>query len=74
MLVAGKTGTAQTSRGKNHGWFAGFAPFDNAQLVVVVFDEYGGRGGYYAAALAGQVFQKAADLGIIKVGNVQTKI
>ncbi|HNX90979.1 MAG TPA: penicillin-binding protein 2 [Candidatus Omnitrophota bacterium] len=65
VLVAGKTGTAQTSRGKTHGWFAGFAPYDDARLVVVVFDEYGARSGAYAAELSGMIFQEAKRLGII---------
>ena len=65
VVVAGKTGTAQTSKGKNHGWFAGFAPFEEAKITVVVFDEYGGKGGYYAAETAGEVIQKARELGII---------
>jgi len=65
VVVAGKTGTAQTSRDKSHGWFAGFAPFDNARLTVVVFDEYGGKGGYYAAGTAGKVFEKAKELGLL---------
>ena len=64
-VVAGKTGTAQTSKGKSHGWFAGFAPFDGAKLIVVVFDEYGGKGGYYAAETAAQVFREAVRLGIL---------
>ncbi|MFH1552636.1 MAG: penicillin-binding protein 2 [Candidatus Omnitrophota bacterium] len=66
VVVAGKTGTAQTSKGKSHGWFAGFAPFEDAKLTVVVFDEYGGKGGYYAAETAGEVFKKADDLGLLK--------
>jgi penicillin-binding protein 2 len=64
--VAGKTGTAQTSRGKNHGWFAGFAPYDDPKLVVVVFDEYGGKGGYYAAQTAGKILNKANELGLLE--------
>ncbi|MBU0683496.1 MAG: penicillin-binding protein 2 [Candidatus Omnitrophica bacterium] len=65
FIVSGKTGTAQTSKGKNHGWFAGFAPFSSAKLTVVVFDEFGGKGGYYSAKTAGEIFKKAGDLGII---------
>ena len=65
VVVAGKTGTAQTARKKNHGWFAGFAPFEDPKLTVVVFDEYGGKGGYYAAGTAGKVFKKAKELGIL---------
>ena len=65
VIVSGKTGTAQTSRGKDHGWFAGFAPFEDPKLTVVVFDEYGGKGGYYAAETAGKVFRKAEELGLL---------
>jgi penicillin-binding protein 2 len=66
VVVAGKTGTAQTSRGKDHGWFAGFAPFEDPSLTVVVFDEYGGKGGYYAADTAGEVFERAGQLGLLE--------
>jgi penicillin-binding protein 2 len=65
VAVAGKTGTAQTAKKKTHGWFAGFAPFDDPKLTVVVFDEYGGKGGYYAAGTAGKVFQKAKELELL---------
>ncbi|MBD3426193.1 MAG: penicillin-binding protein 2 [Candidatus Omnitrophica bacterium] len=65
VVVAGKTGTAQTSRNKNHGWFAGFAPFDGPKLTIVVFDEYGGKGGYFAAGTAGKIFKKAEELGLL---------
>ncbi len=65
VIISGKTGTAQTAKGKSHGWFAGFAPYEDAKIVVVVFDEYGGKGGYYAAETAGKVFQKAREMGIL---------
>jgi len=65
VMVAGKTGTAQSSKGKDHGWFAGFAPFGDEKLTVVVFDEYGGKGGYYAAQTAGKVLKKAKELGLM---------
>ena len=66
IIISGKTGTAQTPKGIDHGWFGGFAPFENAQLVVIVFDEYGGKGGSYAAETASKVFKKAFELGFIK--------
>ncbi len=34
LQVAGKTGTAQNPHGKDHGWFIGFAPADNPQVVI----------------------------------------
>ena len=54
---AGKTGTAETGRsgpagqGVNHAWFAGYAPLDNPQYVVVVFVEDGMSGGDVAAPI-----------------------
>lgn len=53
--AAGKTGTSETGRftpdGKpiTHGWFAGYAPYDEPRLVIVVFAEEGGAGGDVAA-------------------------
>ncbi len=57
--VAGKTGTAETG-GPNdvsHAWFAAYAPFEDPQIVVVVFLENGGQGSYNAAPLARQVLE-----------------
>lgn len=49
MVIAGKTGTAETSvEGQAHAWFAGFAPYDNPEIAVVVLVENGGSGGYTA--------------------------
>lgn len=67
FIISGKTGTAQPPRGENHGWFAGFAPFDEPALVVVVFDEHGGRGGHFATETAGKVFEKANELGLFDI-------
>ncbi len=44
--VAGKTGTAQFNRNKTpHSWFAAFAPYDNAKIVMAVIVEEGGDTG-----------------------------
>ena len=40
---AGKTGTAQTDKAA-HGWFVGFAPASDPEIVVVVFAEHGESG------------------------------
>ncbi|MBI4590507.1 MAG: penicillin-binding protein 2 [Candidatus Rokubacteria bacterium] len=59
--VAGKTGTAQiiarsdASRGQDHAWFAGYAPAQDPQVVVVVLAERGGKGGQAAAPIARQI-------------------
>jgi membrane peptidoglycan carboxypeptidase len=61
VAVAGKTGTAEFGEiqwnGKypTHGWFAGFAPYDDPQIAVVVFLERG-SGGNDAAPAAGRIF------------------
>jgi penicillin-binding protein 2 len=48
--VAGKTGTFG-----GHAWFAGFAPAEKPEIVVVVFLEHG-TGGADAAPIAGRIF------------------
>ena len=36
--VIGKTGTAEdSSGGADHAWFAGFAPYDSGEIVIVAF-------------------------------------
>ncbi len=53
--VAGKTGTPQVtsgSRGKNHAWFAGYAPKDNPVIsfaVIVPYVPHGIHGADVAA-------------------------
>src|SRR5271165_2290452 len=55
MKVAGKTGTARADEGPwTHGWFAGYAPAEHPEIVLVVFLEKGH--GSDAAALANQIF------------------
>ena len=59
--VAGKTGTAEfgpeLANGKHetHGWFVGFAPYDDPQIAVVVFVQRG-SGGNDASPAAGKIF------------------
>jgi penicillin-binding protein 2 len=67
VSIGGKTGTAQTHefksdadrkrRDQDHAWFAGFAPLDEPQVVVVVFAERAGLGGQVAAPIAREVFK-----------------
>ncbi len=52
IVMAGKTGTVQNSRGKNHSVFIGFAPRDNPKIAIAVIVENGGYGGSYAAPMA----------------------
>ena len=61
VQVAGKTGTAEfgpeLSGGKHatHGWFVGFAPYDDPQIAVVVFVQRG-SGGSDASPAAAKIF------------------
>ncbi|MDF8263960.1 peptidoglycan D,D-transpeptidase FtsI family protein [Luteipulveratus flavus] len=64
MKVAGKTGTAQTAKGKAADvWFTGFAPADNPRVAVAVVVEDGGTmadeasGGIVAAPIAKKVME-----------------
>lgn len=49
--VGGKTGSAETGSSANsdvHGWFVGFAPYDDPEIAITVMVENGGHG-YYTA-------------------------
>ncbi|HXG72619.1 MAG TPA: penicillin-binding transpeptidase domain-containing protein, partial [Gemmatimonadaceae bacterium] len=56
IKLAGKTGTSQNSAGadKDHGWFVGFAPSRDPQVVVAVFLEFGLHGSR-AARIASKI-------------------
>jgi penicillin-binding protein 2 len=54
--VAGKTGTAQVSRGATHAWFAGFFPRDKPKYVICVFLENGGPG-HAASVVAKEIIE-----------------
>ena len=45
--VGGKTGSAEAGKYVN-AWFAGFAPYDDPEIAVVVMVENGGHGSYTA--------------------------
>ncbi len=66
VAVAGKTGTAQAVgadsglKGKHyedHAWFAGYAPAEAPEIVVVALLENGGHGGVASAPLVKQVME-----------------
>ena len=51
--VGGKTGSAEAGQDVN-AWFAGFAPFDDPEIAVVVMVENGGHG-FYTAEVAKEI-------------------
>lgn len=53
--VGGKTGSAEAGKNVN-AWFAGFAPYNDPEIAVVVFVENGGHG-YYIANVAKAIFE-----------------
>lgn len=71
LKIAGKTGTAQVSRlikrvknvesiaykFRDHAWFAGYAPYDDPKIAVVVIVEHGGFGASAAAPVAREIFK-----------------
>jgi len=58
VTSAGKTGTAQWNTNKpNHAWFTGFAPYEDAEIVVTVLVEEGGEGSTVAVPLAKDIFE-----------------
>lgn len=61
--VCGKTGTAQTGKGKDHAWFTCFAPEKTPRLVVTVLVEHGGFGATAALPVAREILRTAQQEG-----------
>lgn len=53
--VGGKTGSAEAGT-KTNAWFAGFAPYNNPEIAVIVSVENGGHGAY-TAEVAKKIFE-----------------
>jgi len=67
VQVAGKTGTAQTTKeAAPHAWFIGFAPADAPQVAVAVLVEHGGSMGSEATggAVAAPIARKVLEAGL----------
>ena len=69
LAVCGKTGTAETGRGKDHAWFTCFAPMEAPRLVVTVLVEHGGFGARAALPIARELLKKARELGYFAEGS-----
>jgi penicillin-binding protein 2 len=54
-VLSGKTGTAQTTKGGNHSWFVGFAPYDDPKIAICVLGENAGWGAQFAAPIAAAI-------------------
>ena len=64
--VGGKTGSAESGNNKVNAWFAGFAPFDNPEIAVVVMVENGGHG-YYTAEVVRDIIEEYFGMNVQNV-------
>jgi penicillin-binding protein 2 len=62
VAVAGKTGTAENPPYDDFALFAGYAPFDDPTIAVIVVVEQGGHGGSAAAPIARKVMEAAFNI------------
>ncbi len=60
--IAGKTGTAENSQGRDHGWFVAYGPFENPNIVVAVIVENGGYGSQSAVPIGRKILEAAFGL------------
>lgn len=58
--VAGKTGSAQVDNGSDHGWFVGFAPAEDPEVVVCVLYENNG-GSHYIMNDVKSIIEKSVE-------------
>jgi penicillin-binding protein 2 len=59
LIVAGKTGTAETpGKKEDHAWFVFFAPFEDPEIAGVVIVERAGHGGAVSAPIARQIVSR----------------
>ncbi|MBE5806059.1 MAG: penicillin-binding protein 2 [Clostridiales bacterium] len=70
--VAGKTGTAQVGN-KTNGWFAGFAPYDEPEIAVVVVVENVTHG-VYTAEVARDIFAEYFGMNVENITENQNAI
>ena len=56
--IAGKTGTAENSHGRDHGLFVAYGPVENPELVVVCIVEQGGFGSTAAGPIVYKAFEE----------------
>jgi penicillin-binding protein 2 len=64
ITIAGKTGTAETGRGRpEHAWFAGYVPADAPQVAFVVVIEHAGNADTAAGPIATRLVERMVQLG-----------
>ncbi len=73
VAVGGKTGSAEAPGNKVNAWFAGFAPFNDPEIAVVVMAENGGHG-YYTADAVKQIMREYFGMNLTNVTEDVTAI
>lgn len=79
IIIAGKTGTAQNWRRDangarqedNHGWFIGFAPFENPKLAFAIVKNGAKSGGGDCGPIAKRIVEEALALPADGSGEVK---
>jgi beta-lactamase regulating signal transducer with metallopeptidase domain/beta-lactamase class D len=79
FIIAGKTGTAQNWRrdangakqDDNHGWFIGFAPFENPKLAFAIIKNGAKSGGGDCGPIAKRIVEEALALPADGSGEVK---
>ena len=70
VVIAGKTGTAQTGRpGLTHGWFIGFCPAEKPVAAFAIVAEFGGSGGDLPARIGKAVCEYLARPDAMEAGT-----
>jgi penicillin-binding protein A len=65
--IAGKTGTAEVDDAAAHSWFVGYAPHGGRrQIAFATLVEHAGYGARSAAPLAGDIVERARQLGLVE--------
>ena len=72
--IAGKTGTAENSHGRDHGWFVAYGPFNSPTIVVAVIVEQGGFGSLSAVPIGKKILDAAFGLDTPEVKAVRQEV
>ena len=66
VLIAGKTGTAESSPQKpDHAWFVGYVPADAPRYVIIVVLEHGGSGSRAAGPVVRELVRAMQTQGLL---------
>ena len=70
--IGGKTGSAEMTSRKDskdvYAWFAGFAPYENPEIAIVVMVEKGGHG-YYTAEVVKDIMTEYFGMNIQQINE-----